>query len=99
MFCFAFRGPANEWYDALCIHMRNSKTVRSWFVHNVLFSHTSRFAEYLLECPSSEVCGFLNFFFNRIPYIFSKLSIMKLLSRASDEKNKKKQLILDFLIL
>lgn len=53
----SLRGPANEWYDALCIHMRNSKTVRSWFVHNVLFSHTTRFAEYLLECPSSEVRG------------------------------------------
>ncbi|XP_052826881.1 probable ubiquitin carboxyl-terminal hydrolase FAF-X, partial [Octopus bimaculoides] len=51
----SLRGPANEWYDALCIHMRNSKSVRSWFVHNVLFAHTNRFAEYLLECPSSEL--------------------------------------------
>ncbi|XP_013401949.1 probable ubiquitin carboxyl-terminal hydrolase FAF-X isoform X1 [Lingula anatina] len=49
------RGPATEWYDALSIHLRHSKNVRSWFAHNVLFAHPSRFAEYLLECPSSEV--------------------------------------------
>jgi ubiquitin carboxyl-terminal hydrolase 9/24 len=49
------RGPANEWYDALCIHLRHSKTVRNWFAQNMLFSHQSTFAEYLLECPSSEV--------------------------------------------
>ena len=50
-----FRGPANEWYDALSIHLRHSKNVRNWFAQHVLFVHPSRFAEYLLECPSSEV--------------------------------------------
>ena len=49
------RGPATDWYDALSIHLRHSKNVRLWFAQNVLFSHPSRFAEYLLECPSSEV--------------------------------------------
>ncbi|XP_066267004.1 ubiquitin carboxyl-terminal hydrolase 9X-like isoform X4 [Branchiostoma lanceolatum] len=49
------RGSANEWYDALSVLLRHSRTVRSWFAHNVLFSHPSRFSEYLLECPSSEV--------------------------------------------
>ncbi|XP_067668544.1 ubiquitin carboxyl-terminal hydrolase 9X-like [Haliotis asinina] len=49
------RCSASEWYDALHIHLRYSKSVRSWFAHNVLFAHPSRFAEYLLECPSSEV--------------------------------------------
>ncbi|CAH1782281.1 unnamed protein product [Owenia fusiformis] len=49
------RGAANEWYDALSIHLRHSKTVRNWFAHTVLFSHPTRFSEYLLECPSSEV--------------------------------------------
>ena len=49
------RGPAHEWYDALSIHLRHSKNVRQWFAQSVLFAHPSRFAEYLLECPSSEV--------------------------------------------
>ncbi|XP_041351568.1 probable ubiquitin carboxyl-terminal hydrolase FAF-X isoform X2 [Gigantopelta aegis] len=49
------RGSASDWYDALHIHLRFSKTVRSWFAHNVLFAQPARFAEYLLECPSSEV--------------------------------------------
>lgn len=49
------RGAANEWYEALNCHLRSSKKVRIWFAHNVLFSNTNRFSEYLLECPSSEV--------------------------------------------
>uniref|UniRef100_A0A4W3IWM1 ubiquitinyl hydrolase 1 n=1 Tax=Callorhinchus milii TaxID=7868 RepID=A0A4W3IWM1_CALMI len=49
------RGPASEWYDALCILLRHSKNVRYWFAHNVLFAHPNRFSEYLLECPSTEV--------------------------------------------
>lgn len=64
------RGPANEWYDALCIHLRHSKGVRNWFAQHMLFSHPTSFAEYLLECPSSEVtlnllpgCAFNNLSF------------------------------------
>ncbi|XP_062862625.1 probable ubiquitin carboxyl-terminal hydrolase FAF-X isoform X2 [Trichomycterus rosablanca] len=53
----AVRGPASDWYDALCILLRHSKIVRSWFAHNALFSHPNRFSEYLLECPSAEVRG------------------------------------------
>ncbi|KAK6195512.1 hypothetical protein SNE40_000926 [Patella caerulea] len=49
------RGPASDWYDALHMHIRCSKSVRNWFAHNILFAQPSRFAEYLLECPSSEV--------------------------------------------
>ncbi|XP_061081564.1 probable ubiquitin carboxyl-terminal hydrolase FAF-X isoform X1 [Conger conger] len=51
------RGPASDWYDALCILLRHSKNVRYWFAHNVLFAYTNRFSEYLLECPSAEVRG------------------------------------------
>ncbi|KAG9348967.1 hypothetical protein JZ751_029284 [Albula glossodonta] len=51
------RGPASDWYDALCILLRHSKNVRYWFAHNVLFAYASRFSEYLLECPSAEVRG------------------------------------------
>ncbi|XP_060775080.1 probable ubiquitin carboxyl-terminal hydrolase FAF-X isoform X3 [Neoarius graeffei] len=51
------RGPASDWYDALCILLRHSKNVRSWFAHNVLFAYPTRFSEYLLECPSAEVRG------------------------------------------
>uniref|UniRef100_A0A3Q4I647 ubiquitinyl hydrolase 1 n=1 Tax=Neolamprologus brichardi TaxID=32507 RepID=A0A3Q4I647_NEOBR len=51
------RGPASDWYDALCILLRHSKNVRYWFAHNVLFAYPNRFSEYLLECPSAEVRG------------------------------------------
>ncbi|XP_057193293.1 probable ubiquitin carboxyl-terminal hydrolase FAF-X isoform X1 [Triplophysa rosa] len=51
------RGPASDWYDALCVLLRHSKNVRSWFAHNVLFAFPTRFSEYLLECPSAEVRG------------------------------------------
>ncbi|XP_053562456.1 probable ubiquitin carboxyl-terminal hydrolase FAF-X [Bombina bombina] len=51
------RGPASDWYDALCILLRHSKNVRYWFAHGVLFAHPNRFSEYLLECPSAEVRG------------------------------------------
>ncbi|XP_017336946.1 probable ubiquitin carboxyl-terminal hydrolase FAF-X isoform X2 [Ictalurus punctatus] len=51
------RGPASDWYDALCILLRHSKNVRSWLAHNVLFAFPTRFSEYLLECPSAEVRG------------------------------------------
>ncbi|XP_033356836.1 probable ubiquitin carboxyl-terminal hydrolase FAF-X isoform X1 [Bombus vosnesenskii] len=49
------RGNATDWYDIVCHHLRSSKTVRSWFAHNVLFNHPHRFCEYLLSCPSTEV--------------------------------------------
>ncbi|XP_018561344.1 probable ubiquitin carboxyl-terminal hydrolase FAF-X isoform X3 [Anoplophora glabripennis] len=49
------RGPAMEWCDVLCLHLRTSATIRSWFAHNMLFNHMSRFCEYLLSCPSNEV--------------------------------------------
>nr|CAD7574966.1 unnamed protein product [Timema californicum] len=49
------RGAATEWYDVLCHHLRSSKSVRSWFAHNMLFKHPHRFCEYLLMCPSTEV--------------------------------------------
>ncbi|XP_071949723.1 ubiquitin carboxyl-terminal hydrolase 9X-like isoform X2 [Antedon mediterranea] len=49
------RGSANEWYEALCMLMRTSKSVRTWFAQNVLFTYPARFSEYLLESPSTEV--------------------------------------------
>ncbi|XP_063973678.1 probable ubiquitin carboxyl-terminal hydrolase FAF-X isoform X2 [Diachasmimorpha longicaudata] len=51
----SLRGTAMDWYDILCHHLRNSKAVRSWFAHNILFNHPHRFCEYLLSCPSTEV--------------------------------------------
>ncbi|XP_076872060.1 LOW QUALITY PROTEIN: ubiquitin carboxyl-terminal hydrolase 9X-like [Brachyhypopomus gauderio] len=51
------RGPASDWYDALCVLLRHSKHVRCWFAHNFLFAFPQRFSEYLLECPSAEVRG------------------------------------------
>lgn len=53
----AVRGPAMDWYDTLYLLLQCSKHTRSWFVHNVLFKHPGRIAEYLLESPSSEIRG------------------------------------------
>ncbi|XP_076067071.1 ubiquitin carboxyl-terminal hydrolase-like faf isoform X3 [Oratosquilla oratoria] len=51
----ALRGPAQEWYEALQVHLRSSRHTRAWFAHHVLFSQRHRFPEYLLESPSPEV--------------------------------------------
>lgn len=53
--CLCYRGSATEWYEALTCNLRSSKNVRMWFAQHVMFSQPGRFAEYLLECPSSEV--------------------------------------------
>ncbi|KAK0066423.1 ubiquitin carboxyl-terminal hydrolase FAF-X isoform X1 [Biomphalaria pfeifferi] len=51
----SLRGPAGDWSDAIHIHLRTTKNVRSWFALNVLFKNPNILTEYLLECPSSEV--------------------------------------------
>jgi len=56
LYSFFFnRGPAVEWYDALSAHFRPSRSIRHWFVQNILFAQPSRISEYLLESPSNEV--------------------------------------------
>ncbi|XP_037075311.1 probable ubiquitin carboxyl-terminal hydrolase FAF-X, partial [Pollicipes pollicipes] len=52
----AVRGPTSEWYEALLPHLTHSARARTWLAQHVLFVNgNSRFCEYLLECPSSEV--------------------------------------------
>ncbi|CAH0386901.1 unnamed protein product [Bemisia tabaci] len=51
----SLRGTALDWHDAFCYHLKTYSSVRYWFCQNVLFSHTRRFAEYLLTCPNTEV--------------------------------------------
>jgi ubiquitin carboxyl-terminal hydrolase 9/24 len=51
----SLRGPAQEWYELLTLHLRYSKAARSWFCQEALFAHPSRFCEYILECPTAEV--------------------------------------------
>ncbi|XP_031549243.1 probable ubiquitin carboxyl-terminal hydrolase FAF-X isoform X2 [Actinia tenebrosa] len=48
------RGPANEWYDAVCVLLRSDAAIRLWF-GELLFTHPERFSEYLLESPTAEV--------------------------------------------
>lgn len=50
-----FRGQANEWYEALSLHLKVHESIRTWFATNVLLCHPHRFGEYLLECPSADV--------------------------------------------
>lgn len=49
------RGPAMDWCDVICLHLRIAPTIRTWFGVNILFNHMGRFCEYLLSCPSNEV--------------------------------------------
>lgn len=51
----SLRGPAQEWYELLTLHLRYSKAARAWFCQEALFAHPSRFCEYILECPTAEV--------------------------------------------
>ncbi|XP_063829213.1 probable ubiquitin carboxyl-terminal hydrolase FAF-X [Ostrinia nubilalis] len=48
------RGPAADWHDILCQHLRCSQAVRAWFATD-LFKHPHRLCDYLLSCPSAEV--------------------------------------------
>ncbi|CAK1599935.1 unnamed protein product [Parnassius mnemosyne] len=50
----ALRGPASDWHDILCQHLRCSQAVRAWFATD-LFKHPHRLCDYLLSCPSAEV--------------------------------------------
>ncbi|CAG9771327.1 unnamed protein product [Ceutorhynchus assimilis] len=49
------RGPAMDWCDVLCVLLRTTPTIRTWFGTNILLNHMGRFCEYLLGCPSNEV--------------------------------------------
>ncbi|XP_050553146.1 probable ubiquitin carboxyl-terminal hydrolase FAF-X isoform X2 [Spodoptera frugiperda] len=48
------RGPAADWHDILCQHLRCSQAVRAWFATD-LFKHPHRLCDYLLSCPTAEV--------------------------------------------
>ncbi|KAG6452569.1 hypothetical protein O3G_MSEX007736 [Manduca sexta] len=48
------RGPAADWHDILCQHLRCSQAVRAWFATD-LFKHPHRFCDYFLSCPTGEV--------------------------------------------
>uniref|UniRef100_A0A2A4J087 ubiquitinyl hydrolase 1 n=1 Tax=Heliothis virescens TaxID=7102 RepID=A0A2A4J087_HELVI len=48
------RGPAADWHDILCQHLRCSQVVRAWFATD-LFKHPHRLCDYLLSCPTAEV--------------------------------------------
>ena len=51
-----YRGPAMEWYEALHPYLLFSAKIRRWFMETVFCQHKERFSEFLLECPSTEVC-------------------------------------------
>ncbi|KAA0188934.1 hypothetical protein HAZT_HAZT007000 [Hyalella azteca] len=67
------RGPAQEWYDALHVHLRSSSRSRVWFVKHLLFGSGLPLSEYLLECPTAEV-----------RLVFSKLLVTVAHSTRSD---------------
>ncbi|KPI93410.1 putative ubiquitin carboxyl-terminal hydrolase FAF [Papilio xuthus] len=48
------RGPASDWHEIVCQHLRCSQTVRVWFAGD-LFKYPHRLCDYLLTCPSVEV--------------------------------------------
>ncbi|XP_057300867.1 probable ubiquitin carboxyl-terminal hydrolase FAF-X [Hydractinia symbiolongicarpus] len=51
----SIRGPANEWYEAVSVLVRQGISLRRWFVIDVLLAHPDRIIEYLLECPVAEI--------------------------------------------
>ncbi|ESN99988.1 hypothetical protein HELRODRAFT_192681, partial [Helobdella robusta] len=51
----SLRGPANEWLEAILPYFRNVRSIRNWFIQNILFNRPTRFAEFMLECPSTEI--------------------------------------------
>ena len=50
-----YRGPANDWYEAISALIHQRASLRRWFVIDVLLAHPERIIEYLMECPVSEV--------------------------------------------
>ncbi len=90
------RGPATEWYDALYVLLRSSRNVRRWFAQHVLFAHPSRFSEYLLECPSSEVNS--NRFSSHLQ-IGSKDDLQALLPRSLYNQHASKSYCFSYLVL
>ena len=50
------RGPANDWIEPLVSFLTVGIKVREWFANYGILRHPSRLCEYLLECPSAEVC-------------------------------------------
>ena len=56
MMLVLYRGPAMEWYEALHPYLLFSAKIRRWFMETVFCQHKERFSEFLLECPSTEVC-------------------------------------------
>ena len=57
-----YRGPANEWYEAVSVLVRQGVSLRRWFVIEVLLAQPDRIIEYLMECPVGEVSPSLNLF-------------------------------------
>ena len=47
-----------EWYEALHPYLMFSAKIRRWFMETVFCQHKERFSEFLLECPSTEVCSY-----------------------------------------
>ncbi|OQV21507.1 putative ubiquitin carboxyl-terminal hydrolase FAF-X [Hypsibius exemplaris] len=49
------RGPAHEWSEALSKLLVQSASARHFFTEHVLFKHSKRMVEFLLECPNQDV--------------------------------------------
>jgi hypothetical protein len=48
-------GPANDWTELIIHCLRWSQTARNYLADDVLFKHSNRFQEYLIDCTSAEV--------------------------------------------
>jgi ubiquitin carboxyl-terminal hydrolase 9/24 len=65
MLIVCFSGVANEWTDLISHCLRSSRKAREYFAEEVLFKHTNRFQEYLIDCPTADVRKQDFFFFRR----------------------------------
>lgn len=48
------RGPAADWHEILCQHLRCSSAIRAWFGTEI-FRYPHRICDYLLSCPTAEI--------------------------------------------
>jgi hypothetical protein len=55
-------GPANDWTELIIHCIRWSRKARYYLAEEVLFKHSNRFQEYLIDCTSAEVNIYLFFF-------------------------------------
>ena len=67
-----FSGSANDWSELIIHAIRWSRKARYYLAEEVLFKHSNRFQEYLIDCTSAEV-NFRCVFFSVLRFVSAVL--------------------------